>query len=124
LFSASFSFLYIGQKEKLAENKEISRFRLFLAPGIDFLGKNTWEIVYLKKIRANFFRPFFGEIEYFSLFSPNISKILAPESGRKLKFFGDHSNNYLAFCPECQPFIKSDVFLGHPVVLKWHPKVC
>ena len=76
-----------GQKEKLTENKEISRFRLFLAPGIDFLGKNTWEIVYLKKIRENFFRPFFSEIAYFCPFSPNISKILAPESGRRLKIF-------------------------------------
>jgi len=46
------------QKEKLAENKEISRFRLFLAPGIEFLGKNTWEIVYLKNIRENFFGHF------------------------------------------------------------------
>ena len=74
-------------KMKLVKIREISQFRLFLAPGIDFLGKNTWEIVYLKKIRDNFFRPFFGKIAYFSLFSPNISKILAPESGRKLKFF-------------------------------------
>ena len=59
------------KKEKPAENKEISQFRRFLAPGIEFLGKNTLEIVYLKKIRENFFWPFFGEIAYFSLFSPN-----------------------------------------------------
>ena len=34
---------------------EVSHFRLFLTPGIDFLGKNTSEMVYLKTFEKNFF---------------------------------------------------------------------
>ena len=45
------------QKLKLLENMEVSHFRLFLTPGIDFLGKNTSEMVYLKFFEKNFFRP-------------------------------------------------------------------
>ena len=82
-----FCFLEIEQKVKLTENKEVSHFRLFLAPGIDFLGKNTSEMVYFKNLERIIFRPFFDKTAYHTIFSPKISHKSTLESGRKLNFF-------------------------------------
>ena len=49
-------------------------------PGIEFLGKNTSEMVYFNKLE-NLFRPFFDKNAYFHHKS-------ALKSGRKLSFFG------------------------------------
>jgi len=46
------------RKEKLAENKEISQFRLFLAPGIDFLGK-----IFLKSCNIDLIFTYYMENE-------------------------------------------------------------
>ena len=64
----TYYFLEILQKLKLAENKEVLHFRLILTPGIDIVGKNTSEMVYLKKIEKklkNLFQPFLTKNVHF-----------------------------------------------------------
>ena len=41
LFSVNFSFYKLEKREIDQKNKEVPHFRLFLAPGIVFLVKNT-----------------------------------------------------------------------------------
>ena len=85
--------------------------------------------MYWKKYQREFFRPFLTKPRvsaYFSLISAKYWRPKVVESWkifwRSFKQLSKLYKNFkslLASCPECQPFIKSDVFFGTPCITLW-----
>ena len=85
-----FHFFFVFIQIKSGLNKVNSHFRLFLAPGIEFFGKNTSVMVYFKK-----FESFFCHILTKMHISPNTQiPWLSGESKMALYSRGQASNSW------------------------------
>ena len=58
---------YSDENDKNRNRTKFSHYRLFLVPGIKFLGKNTAKTVYLKNIERIFFDHFLTKINIFAI---------------------------------------------------------